>query len=69
MAFTCVLGRKSECDGCGGCTEQRSTGICACCGQEIYEGEDVYDIDSEIIHEDCLLDYMLPFRRIAEIHD
>lgn len=67
MAFSCVLGRKAECDGCGGCTEVRQAGICACCGQEIYEGEDVYDIDGEVIHEDCLREHMRPFLRTAEI--
>lgn len=30
---------------------------CDYCGGEIYEGEDIYEIDGDIIHEDCLLDY------------
>ena len=32
-------------------------GYCDQCGGEIYEGEEVYDIDGDTIHEDCLLDY------------
>lgn len=32
-------------------------GYCDQCGGEIYEGEEVYDIDCCTVHEDCLLDY------------
>ena len=27
------------------------------CGGEIYEGETVYNIDGQLIHEDCLHDF------------
>lgn len=37
--------------------EDKPVGYCAHCGQEIYEGETVYDIDGELIHEDCLADF------------
>lgn len=37
---------------------------CDCCGDEIYEGEDVYEIDGDLIHEDCLWDYAK--RRFAD---
>lgn len=30
---------------------------CAHCGGEIYEGETVYNIDGQLIHEDCLHDF------------
>ncbi len=33
-------------------------GRCDYCGGEIYEGEDVYEIDGDIIHEECLLDFV-----------
>ena len=33
-------------------------GYCNQCGGEIYEGEEVYDIDCCTVHEDCLLDYV-----------
>lgn len=32
-------------------------GHCAYCGGEIYEGDTVYRIDSDLIHEDCLYDF------------
>lgn len=38
--------------------EDKIFGYCAHCGGEIYEGEDIYIIDSEAVHEDCLLDYV-----------
>lgn len=33
--------------------------VCQCeyCHEEVYEGDDVYNIDGEIIHEDCFVDY------------
>lgn len=33
-------------------------GYCDYCGGEIYEGEEVYEIDGDVVHEDCLLDYV-----------
>ena len=38
--------------------EDKVFGYCDHCGGEIYEGEEVYEIDGNIIHEDCLLDYV-----------
>jgi len=32
-------------------------GYCDQCGGEIYEGETVYRIDGQLIHEDCLEDF------------
>ncbi len=37
--------------------EDKIFGYCDHCGGEIYEGEDIYEIDGDIIHEECLLDY------------
>lgn len=37
--------------------EDKIYGYCDYCGGEIYEGEDVYEIFGDVIHEDCLLDY------------
>jgi len=42
---------------------------CEACGQEIYEGEDVYVIDNDILHAewDCLYRYIDPeFMTIEE---
>lgn len=38
-------------------SEDVIVGYCDQCGGEIYEGEEVYDIDCCTVHEDCLLDY------------
>ncbi len=32
-------------------------GYCAFCGGEIYDGETIYRIDGDYIHEDCLADF------------
>lgn len=32
-------------------------GYCVHCGGEIYDGETVYNIDGDLIHEDCLHDF------------
>lgn len=51
--------------------EDKVFGYCDQCGGEIYEGEDIYEIDGDIIHEDCLLDYArekLAVRREAVIY-
>lgn len=37
--------------------EDEICGYCDFCGGEIYVGEEVYGINGDIIHEDCLLDY------------
>lgn len=37
--------------------EDKVFAMCDCCGGEIYEGEDYYSIDGELIHEDCLHDF------------
>lgn len=37
--------------------EDVPVGYCEHCGGEIYEGETVYRIDGQLIHEDCLWDF------------
>ena len=37
--------------------EAEVIGKCEHCGDDIYEGEDYYDIEGEIIHEDCLREW------------
>lgn len=38
--------------------EDKVFAMCDHCGGEIYEGEEYYEIDGDLIHEDCLLDYV-----------
>ena len=40
--------------------------FCAHCGGEIYEGESVYDIEHDLIHNYCLGDYFEDNKRIVE---
>lgn len=37
--------------------EEKPIAYCDYCGGEIYEGETVYNIDGQLIHEDCLHDF------------
>ena len=39
---------------------------CAHCGGEVYEGEGIYNFDSDLIHEYCLGDYFEGFKSTAE---
>lgn len=36
---------------------RRYRGKCAHCGEPIYGGEPHYDIDGELVHEECLFDW------------
>ena len=56
MAMICVSGGR-ECDGCMACKASNAVGICEGCGMRIYEFEDYYDINGELVHEECLLDW------------
>ena len=54
MAFTCKLGLRRECDGCGLCRENE---ICYCdrCGKPV---SDYYrNACGEVLCEDCLREY------------
>ena len=37
--------------------EDKPIAYCDYCGGEIYEGETVYTVDGQLIHEDCLHDF------------
>lgn len=62
MAMACIKGGK-ECTGCMSCHVSEEIGYCAVCGEPIEYGEDHYDIDGELIHEDCLRDWADKFRK------
>ena len=65
MAMSCIHGGK-ECDGCMACwNEPAPIGECAYCHEPIYAGEDHYDIEGELIHEDHLVDWASKYRQTA----
>lgn len=65
MAMICVNGCR-ECDGCGACQKDPAPlGYCVTCGEAIVFGDDYYEIDGELIHEDCLTDWAAQFRVTA----
>lgn len=35
----------------------KKIGVCEHCSDPIFEGEDYYDIDGDMVHEDCIRDY------------
>lgn len=41
--------------------------ICDICSSEICVGEEYYDFDDEIVCNNCVLDYVNEFKRIADI--
>jgi hypothetical protein len=41
--------------------EARIVCECDCCGGEIYEGEDIYEIDSDVLHVDCFIDWCFKY--------
>lgn len=63
MAMICeTLGR--ECDGCMSCKKEAEVvGICESCRKEIHAREYYYDIEGDLLHEDCLLDWAWKYRR------
>lgn len=56
MAQACVRGGR-ECTGCSNCISSKYIGICDECSDPILEGEDYYEIDGLLLHEDCLREY------------
>lgn len=65
MAMSCAtLGR--ECDGCLDCEKEAEVvGICEACREEIHAGEDYYDIEGDLLHEDCLLDWAWKYKVVS----
>ena len=44
--------------------EAKTIGECSCCHEPIYEYEDHYNIDDEILlHDDCGLDWLQQFKK------
>jgi hypothetical protein len=39
-----------------------SKGMCSQCGTEIMEWEEHYDIESILIHEECIYEYLSQFK-------
>ena len=37
--------------------EPKKIGVCEECSDPIYDGEDYYEIDGDMLHEDCLYDW------------
>ena len=64
MAMICRNGAR-ECDGCMACyPEPEIVGKCDGCGDEIHSDEDYFDINGELIHEDCLYSWAERYRVI-----
>lgn len=62
MAGVCKSGAK-ECDGCMSC-QSKKVDDCQVCGHEICEGEDYYDVNGDIVCDNCNLEYMRQFRKV-----
>ena len=62
MSYMCKKFAGRECTGCGACHETRAVGICEHCGEEIHEGEEYYDIEDVMLHEDCLYDWAKQYK-------
>ena len=61
MSLLCVKGGR-ECDGCMRCqVEPETVGKCWC-GSFIHADEQYYEIDGELIEEDCLRDWAEKYR-------
>ena len=64
MAMSCIHG--GECTGCQACEPQpKLIGYCAHCKEAIYAWEDHYNIEDELIHDDCLVDWAAKYRKTA----
>ena len=65
MAMICKSGAR-ECDGCMSCQpEPEIIGECAACGDLIYACDDVYDIEGDLVHEECLFDWAEKYRVVS----
>jgi hypothetical protein len=45
------------------CQVSEEIGICKECGEPIEQGYTYYDIEGELIHEDCLMDWAEKYLR------
>ena len=65
MALTCIS-QGRVCVGCGNCeTQAEIVGFCESCREEIRADETYYDIEGDLLHEECLLDWAWKYRREA----
>ena len=46
--------------------ESKVYDFCCVCGEPIYSGEYFYNITGDKVCEECILQYIKPFREIAE---
>lgn len=66
MALTCTNGGR-ECDGCGHCfPEPEDIGTCEACREAIKSGETHYNIEGDLLHEDCLLDWAWKYKVVGQ---
>lgn len=63
MAYQCNK-YGGECDGCGGC--EAKPVMYDYNDVPIYEGEEYYDFDGEIVSDESLLDWAAQFLKTAE---
>lgn len=43
--------------------ELHRVGRCAQCGEDIHDYDDYYDFENDIVHDDCVLDYIAQFKK------
>lgn len=59
----CVSGCR-ECDGCGRCEQEAEViGYCVHCDEPVYADEAHYDIEGDLLHDDCLGDWASKYRK------
>ena len=62
MAMSCIKGCR-ECDGCGRCfADAEIVGKCVECCEDICAGEDYYNIEGELVCDNCLHDWARKYR-------
>lgn len=45
-------------------SEATIVGKCTCCNDDIFTGEGHYELEDDVIlHDDCLIDYMMKFKK------
>lgn len=65
MAMICKTGAR-ECDGCMAChTDPEPIGRCSACDEPIFPDDERYNIEGELIHEDCLSVWAEPYKEMG----
>lgn len=63
MGMICINGAR-ECNGCMACHKDPTPiGECVVCGDGITICDDYYDIDGDLIHDDCLHEWAKQYRK------